>query len=68
MHQVPPFEVLEFDDKTVKGLMCLCIHKRTIHEEVFNHRCRPLKMLRNIEEMKVFLKNVSAQIPEETGS
>ena len=69
MHQVPPFEVLEFVDKTVKGLMCLLsIHRRTVPDEVFNHKCRPLKMLRNIEETKVFLKNVLAQYPEEAGS
>ena len=65
----PPLEVLEFDDKTVKGLMCLLsIHRRTVPDEVFNHKCRPLKMLRNIEETKVFLKKVLAQNPEETGS
>jgi hypothetical protein len=44
------------------------IHRRTVPDEVFNHQCRPLKMLRNIEETKVFLKKVLAQNPEETGS
>src|SRR3954468_5156608 len=40
----PPFEVLEFDEKTV-GLMCLLsIHRGIVPDEVFNHKCRPLKM------------------------
>ena len=51
------------------GLMCLLsIHRRIVPDEVFNHKCRPLKMLRNIEEAKVFLKKVLAQNLEETGS
>ena len=46
----------------------LSIHRRIVPDEVFNHKYRPLKMLRNIEETKFFLKKMLAQNPEETGS
>ena len=39
-----------------------------VPDDEFNHKCRPLKMLRNIEETKFFLKKMLAQNPEETGS
>ena len=54
-----------------KRLRDWCVYEYTQENspyEVFNHQCRPLKMLRNIEETKVFPKKVLAQNPEETGS
>ena len=35
-----------------------------VPDEVFNHKCRPLKMLRNNEEAKVFLKKGWRKIPK----